>query len=49
MPRVRVVAPEDLSPERAWIIYPGRQRHTVHERVEVLPVSDMTGRLAALR
>jgi len=34
------VALADLSLERAWIVYPGKDRYPVHERVEVLPLTE---------
>jgi predicted AAA+ superfamily ATPase len=30
----------DLSLDRAWIIYPGTERYRIHEKVEVLPLTD---------
>lgn len=32
---------EDLSPERIWVVYPGKDRYAIHERVTVVPVTDI--------
>jgi predicted AAA+ superfamily ATPase len=42
------IALNDLKLERAWIVYPGRQRYPVHEKVEVLPLVEVAGRLSLL-
>jgi len=43
------LALEDLKLERAWIVYPGRESYSVHERVEVIPLGLVPERLAALK
>ena len=40
------VALNDLKLERAWIVYPGRERYPVHKKVEVLPVVEVPKHLA---
>jgi len=35
------IALEDLKLERAWIVYPGKRRYSLHERVEVLPLTQL--------
>ncbi len=35
------IALADLELERAWIVYPGSLRYAVHERVEVLPLTEV--------
>jgi len=40
------VAIEDLKLERVWIVYPGRTRYPVHERVTVLPVAEVPALLS---
>lgn len=35
------VALQDLALERVWILYPGRRRYSIHENVEVLPLSEI--------
>ncbi len=40
------VALADLELDRAWIVYPGQQEYPVHERVDVLPLTDVPTRLA---
>jgi len=42
------VALADLELDRAWIVYPGPHRYSVHEKVEVLPLVDVPVRLAAI-
>lgn len=42
------VALADLKLDRAWIVYPGRERYAVHEKVEVLPLQEAPDRLAFL-
>lgn len=32
---------EDVKPEHIWIIYPGGKRYAVHEKVTVLPLTDL--------
>jgi predicted AAA+ superfamily ATPase len=32
------LALDDLKPERVWIVYPGKERYPVDERVEVVPL-----------
>ena len=32
---------DDLSLEKLWIIYPGKQRYLIHENVEVLPLEQI--------
>lgn len=48
MTRSLHVALADLSLDRAWIVYPGSQRYTVHKKVEVLPLAEVPSRLASL-
>ena len=40
------VALDDLKLDRAWIVYPGRARYAVHEKVEVLPLAEVPDRLS---
>jgi hypothetical protein len=42
------VALADLKLDRAWIVYPGRERYAVHEKVEVLSLAEIPGRLGLL-
>ncbi len=42
------VALEDLPLERAWIVYPGDRPYPVHERVKVVPLEGMAGRISIL-
>jgi predicted AAA+ superfamily ATPase len=42
------VALEDLSLERAWIVYPGRDSYPIHEKVEVIPLSLIPEKISAL-
>lgn len=30
----------DLSLDRAWVVYPGRERYRLHEKVEAIPLAD---------
>jgi predicted AAA+ superfamily ATPase len=39
------IALADLKLERAWIVYPGRERYPVHEKVEALPLAEANRRL----
>lgn len=34
-------AMEDLKLEKIWVIYPGKDRYKIHEKIEVLPVTDI--------
>ena len=34
------IALGDLSLDHAWIVYPGRERYRLHEKVEVIPLAD---------
>lgn len=40
MTRSLHAAINDLSLDHAWIVYPGDERYRVHEKVEVVPLSD---------
>lgn len=31
----------NLKLERAWIVYPGKRRYSLHDRVEVLPLAEI--------
>lgn len=42
------VALADLKLDRAWIVYPGREAYPVHEKVEVVPLTAVSARLAPL-
>ena len=42
------VALADLKLNQAWIVYPGKEQYRVHEKVEVLPLQEVPGRLALL-
>lgn len=42
------VALSDLSLERAWIVYPGRTRYPVHERVEAVPLTEIAALTAVI-
>jgi hypothetical protein len=42
------IALEDLQLERAWIVYPGGERYRVHERVTVLPLSELASLTSAV-
>ena len=41
------VAMSDLGLEQAWIVYPGKRRYRVHDKVEVLPLTE-AGELAKI-
>lgn len=43
------IALQDLSLERAFIVYPGEESYALDERIEVLAVADLPARCAALR
>ncbi len=43
------VALQDLKLERLWVIYPGPQRFTLAERIEVLPVSALANDEVSIR
>jgi predicted AAA+ superfamily ATPase len=49
MSRSLHVALGDLRLERAWILHPGSARYPVHERVEVLPLSEAPRSLGFLQ
>ncbi len=34
------IALADLNLHSAWIVYPGKERYRVHERVEVIPLEE---------
>jgi uncharacterized protein len=40
------IALADLKLDRAWIVYPGRERYPVHEKVEALPLSEVLSQKA---
>ncbi|OGA39570.1 MAG: hypothetical protein A3G24_23870 [Betaproteobacteria bacterium RIFCSPLOWO2_12_FULL_62_13] len=40
------VALADLTLDRAWIVYPGSESYTVHDKVEVIPLGAVPERLA---
>jgi len=42
------IAIEDLQLQRAWIVYPGKQSYRVDERVEVMPLDELTQKVARL-
>lgn len=42
------VALEDLHLKKAFIVYPGTQSYRVHEKVEVVPLTLMSGRIKKL-
>ncbi len=42
------VALGDLQLRRAWIVYPGKERYAVHEKVEALPLGDAFAVFAGL-
>ncbi len=48
MTRSLHVAIEDLRLDRAWIVCPGTVRYAVHEKVEVLPLTEVPEALASL-
>lgn len=31
----------DLKLDRAWIVYPGRERYAIHKKVEVVPLREI--------
>ena len=37
----------DLSLDRAWVVYPGRERYRLHDKVEAIPLIDRLEALAA--
>ena len=39
------VALNDLQLDRLWVVYPGRQAYALHEKVAVVPLVDVAGRL----
>ena len=41
MTRSLGIALEDLRLDRAWIVYPGKTRYPVHERVEAIPLAEV--------
>jgi uncharacterized protein len=45
MTRSLHVALQDLGLARAFVVYPGRRRYRVHEKVEVVPLSEVAGLL----
>ena len=47
MTRSLHVALADLRLDRAWIVYPGRERYAVHEKVDVLPLGEVPNRLGS--
>jgi predicted AAA+ superfamily ATPase len=42
--RAMHVALEDLRLEKLYVVYPGKERYPLHERVEALPLADLPGR-----
>jgi len=43
------IALADLRLDRAWIVYPGRDSYTVHQKVDVVPIGDIEDHLGFLR
>ena len=43
------VAIADLGLTRLHVVYPGTEAYPLADRIEVLPLGDMLGRIAALR
>ena len=37
----------DLSLDRAWVVYPGRERYRLHDKVEAIPLIDCLEALGA--
>lgn len=42
------IALSDLKLDRAWIVYPGGEAYRVHEKVEVVPLTAVSARMAPL-
>jgi uncharacterized protein len=42
------VALADLKPERVFIVYPGKERYVLHERIEAVPLIQLNDRLIEL-
>ncbi len=40
------IALEDLKLDRAWIVYPGKERYPVHEKVQVCPLPELLEEIA---
>lgn len=38
----------DLSLDRAWVVYPGRERYRLHEKVEAIPLTDCLNAMRSL-
>ena len=41
MTRSISIALADLGLERIWVVYPGRQRYPIHDRVECIGLADL--------
>lgn len=38
----------DLALDRAWVVYPGRERYRLHEKVEAIPLTDCLNAMRSL-
>ena len=38
----------DLSLDRAWVVYPGRERYRLHEKVEAIPLTECLNTLDSI-
>ena len=39
----------DLQLEHLWVVYPGSQEYTLHDRISVIPVDTIAGLVVDLR
>ena len=43
MDKAMPIVLEDLRLEKLYVVYPGKERYPIHERVEAVPLTDLSG------